>query len=77
MVEAVALEEMSEDAVLGFATACAETAWRAEADLLRAAYQWAVLHPAARLDPAKAGKPGREQTRQLWRTPGLTLEYAA
>ena len=35
---------MSEDEVLDFAGACAEAARRAEVDLLRAAYQWAVLH---------------------------------
>ncbi|MCW2842371.1 MAG: hypothetical protein JWN22_287 [Nocardioides sp.] len=56
---------MSQDEVLGFAGACAETARRAEVDLLRAAYQWSVLHPADRLDPAESKKPGREKARRL------------
>ena len=51
-----ALEEMSEDEVLDAATACSELARRAEVDLLRVAYQWAVLHDPARLDPAESGE---------------------
>ena len=58
------LEEMSEDEVLDAATACAETARRAEVDLLRVAYQWAVLHDPARLDPAESAKPGRERAKR-------------
>ncbi|HEY0951461.1 DUF222 domain-containing protein [Nocardioides sp.] len=78
MVSSVALEEMSEDEVLDFAGACAETARRAEVDLLRAAYQWAVAHCADRLDPAEAGRPGRERARQLG-GPGVepVTEFAA
>ncbi|MCW2791883.1 MAG: hypothetical protein JWO76_981, partial [Nocardioides sp.] len=60
-----ALEAMSEGEVLDYADACAETARRAEVDLLRAAYQWSVLHPADRLDPAESTKPGREKARRL------------
>ena len=65
MQEPIALEEMSEDQVLDFAGACAEAAWRAEVDLLHAAYHWSVVHSADRLDPAERGRPGREQARQL------------
>ncbi|HEU5035633.1 MAG TPA: hypothetical protein VFT70_01425 [Nocardioides sp.] len=73
------LEAMTEDQVLEFAGACAETARRAEVDLLHAAYQWAVLHSADRLDPATtAALPGRERARR-WGgegTPEVT-EFAA
>ena len=55
MAEAQALGDMSEDEVLDFAGACAEAARRAEVDLLRAAYQWAVIHAGDRLDPAESG----------------------
>ena len=65
MQEPIALEEMSEDQVLDFAGACAEAAWRAEVDLLHAAYHWSVVHSADRLDPAERGRPGRERARQL------------
>ena len=56
---------MGEDQVLAFAETCAETARRAEVDLLRAAYQWAVLQDPARLDPAETSLPGREQPKRL------------
>ena len=72
------LEAMTEDQVLDFAGACAETVRRAEVDLLRAAYQWAVLHSPDRLDPAEAARPGREQARRFGGagTPEVT-EFAA
>ena len=78
MQQSRALVEMSEDEVLDFADACAETARRAEVDLLRAAYQWAVLHSADRLDPAESWLPGRERARQLG-GPGVpqVSEFAA
>ena len=78
MVDRAALEEMSEDEVLDFADACDETARRAEVDLLRAAYQWAVLHSPERLDPVEAAKPGREKARRLG-GPGVpeVTEFAA
>ena len=60
-----ALEAMGEDELLAFADDCAERVRRAEVDLLRAAYQWAVLHDPARLDPADSARPGREQARRL------------
>ena len=63
MVTADALTEMSEEQILDFASACAQTAQRAEVDILRAAYQWAVVHPGIALDPADAHKPGRERAR--------------
>ena len=78
MQQPTALEEMSEDQVLDFAGSCAETAWRAEVDLLRAAFQWSVLHSADRLDPDWAGVSGRERARQLG-GPGVpeVTEFAA
>ena len=69
---------MSEDQVLDIAGVCAETARRAEVDLLRVAYQWSVLHSADRLDPGLAALPGRERARQLG-GPGVpeVTEFAA
>ena len=64
MLGAQALAEMSEDEVLDAATTCAETVRQAEVDLLRVAYQWAVLHDPARLDPAESARPGRERARR-------------
>ena len=58
-----ALEEMGEDEVLAAAEACADTIRDAEAELLRLAYQWAILHAPGRLDPATAALPGREKAR--------------
>jgi len=77
-MDGVRLEAMSEEQVLEFAGACAQTAWRAEVDLLRAAYQWAVVHTVDRLDPATAALPGREQPRRYGGagTPEVT-EFAA
>jgi hypothetical protein len=60
-----ALEEMGEAEVLAFADECAATARDAELGLLRAAYQWAVLHDPNRLDASEAGLPGRERARRL------------
>src|SRR4051794_1676329 len=56
---------MSEAELLARADVCAETARQAEVGLVRAAYQWAVLHDPARLDPSEAARPGREKGRQL------------
>jgi hypothetical protein len=56
---------MSEEQILDAAGACAETIRDAETELLRLAYEWAVVHPANRLDPVEADKPGRERARQL------------
>ncbi|WP_395695577.1 DUF222 domain-containing protein [Nocardioides sp.] len=78
MVDRAALEEMTEDEVLGFAGDCVDTARRAEADLLRAAFQWAVLHSSDRLDPAERDLPGRERSKLLG-GPGVpeVTEFAA
>jgi Domain of unknown function (DUF222) len=65
MPESQALQEMSEDDLLAYAEACTETARQAEVDLLRVAYQWAVLHDPDRLDPAESALPGREQGRMF------------
>jgi hypothetical protein len=65
MIEAAPLEEMGEEEILAFADACAETARQADVDLLRAAYQWAVVHHPDRLHPATSDRPGREQPRRL------------
>jgi hypothetical protein len=77
MVE-TALEAMDEAQLLEHADSCAETARKAEVDLLRVAYQWAVVHDPGRLDPAGAKRPGRERARLLGGdgTPEVT-EFAA
>ncbi|GAA1126286.1 hypothetical protein GCM10009606_02460 [Nocardioides aquiterrae] len=69
---------MTEEQILDFADACAQTARRAEVNLLRAAYQWAIVHSPDRLDPATAALPGREQARRYGGagTPEVT-EFAA
>jgi hypothetical protein len=43
----------------------AQTIQHAECELLEVAYQWAVLHHPARLDPAESSRPGREKARTL------------
>jgi hypothetical protein len=63
MVETQPLDAMSEDQLLAYAESCAETARRADVDLLRVAYQWAIAHDPDRLDPGTASQPGREQAR--------------
>ena len=60
-----ALAEMSEDDVLAVAESCADTIREAEAQLLRVAYAWAVMHDPARLGPADSARPGRERPRLL------------
>jgi hypothetical protein len=65
MAEQQALVDMSEEQLLDHADATAETARQAEAELLRVAYQWAVVKNPDRLDPAETGKPGREKARRL------------
>jgi hypothetical protein len=78
MNEARRLEEMGEAELLDFADRSAEMVRRGEVDLLRAAFQWAVVHSAERLDPADAAKPGREKARRLG-GPGVpqVTEFAA
>jgi hypothetical protein len=65
MVAAQVLARMSEERILDAAGACADTIRDAEADLLRLAYQWAIVRPANRLDPVEVDKPGRERARQV------------
>lgn len=78
MVEAMVLDDMGEDDVLAFAGDAAQRQRAAEVDVLRAAYQWAVMHSADRLDPEESGKPGREKARRYGGegTPEIT-EFAA
>ena len=59
------LEGLSEAEVLDYADACAETARQAEVELLRVAYQFAVLNDPDRIDPDEAAKPGREKARRF------------
>lgn len=72
------LEAMSEDQILDFAGACADTARQMEVHLIRAAYQWAIVHPGIALDPDETTKPGRERARQ-WGGDGTPTvsEFAA
>jgi hypothetical protein len=72
------LEAMGEDDLLAYAETCAETARQAEVNLLRVAYQWAVIHDPDRLDPAETTLPGREQPRRYGGagTP-MVCEFAA
>jgi hypothetical protein len=78
MTRTQVIEEMGEDDLLAYAESCAETARQAEVDLLRVAYQWAVIHDPDRLDPAVSALPGREQARRYGGagTPMVT-EFAA
>ena len=74
----VATTDLSEEQILARATVCARGMRRAGAELLVLAYEWAVAHPVDRLDPAGAGKPGRERATVLGGpgTPEVT-EFAA
>ncbi len=58
-----ALAEMGEDGLLAAAEACADTIREGEVELLRIAYQWAIVHAPARLDPAESALPGREKAK--------------
>jgi hypothetical protein len=60
-----ALEAMGEEQLLAYADTCAETIRHGEVELLRVAYQWAVVHDPSRLDPGQADLPGREKARRL------------
>jgi hypothetical protein len=70
--------ELCEEEILGRAGAWARLAQRAGAQLLVLAYEWAVAHPADRLDPQQAGLPGRERA-TLIGGPGtpMVTEFAA
>lgn len=58
---APAVDGLTETEVLDRVGECARTWQRMGAELLALAYEWAVAHPADRLDPAESGKPGREK----------------
>jgi hypothetical protein len=79
MVDVMALDGMSEDELLDFADVCAVTARRAEVDLIRAAYQWALMHSAQRLDPAEGTRriPSAPAVVELWHSPLIHLAYDA
>ncbi|MBJ7355782.1 DUF222 domain-containing protein [Nocardioides sp.] len=78
MAETAVLEGMGEDDVLAFAGDAAARERAAQADQLRGAYQWAILHSPGRLDPDQADRPGRERARAYGgeETPEVT-EFAA
>lgn len=63
MIGSDELAGMGEDDVLAAAGLRADRIRDDEADLLRLAYQLAVLNGPGRLDPETSGKPGREKTR--------------
>ncbi len=73
-----ALAEMGEGDLLALAGQRAEEIRERENDLLRIAYQWAVIHHPARLRADEVGKPGREKSRMYGGegTPEVT-EFAA
>ena len=65
MVTTQEFAQRQEEHILTAAGACAVAIRDAETELLRLAYEWAVVHPANRLDPVEADLPGRERPRQL------------
>ena len=65
MRKAQVMAEMGQDDLLAHAERCARTIREAETDLLRVAYQWAITHDPARLEPGQSDQPGREKARQL------------
>ncbi len=74
----LAPSDLTEDGILERAGAWARLQQRAGAQLLALAYEWAVAHPAERLDPHQAGRPGRERATLIGGqgTPQVT-EFAA
>lgn len=70
--------DRSETQVLDRVSECAVTWQRMGAELLVLAYEWAVAHPADRLDPVESAKPGREKA-TLHGGPGTpeVTEFAA
>ncbi|MBJ7356485.1 DUF222 domain-containing protein [Nocardioides sp.] len=71
------LDDMGGDDVLAFVGDAAMRERTAQADQLRGAYQWAILHSPERLDPSQEGQ-GRERARAYGGagTPEVT-EFAA
>ena len=58
------LAAMGEGEILDLAAARAVRIREDEVDLLKLAYQWAVVHDPARLDPEESAKPGREKAKR-------------
>jgi hypothetical protein len=77
-MEPKALSEMSEAEVLAFVGAQHDAQQAAEVNILRAAFQWAVIHNPDRLGP-DAGKQGRLRAKTLGGpgTPAVTENAAA
>ncbi len=75
---APSVDGLTEAQVLDRVGECARTWQRMGAELLALAYEWAIAHPADRLDPAESGKPGREKAKLYGGegTPEVT-EFAA
>lgn len=65
MFENMPLDDLTEAEILDRAGVCAETVRCAEVELLRVAYQWAVVHDPDRLDPVTSAKPGREKAKRF------------
>ena len=65
MAEVRSLEDMSDEQLLEFVEEQHLAARRAEVEILRGAYQWAVIHNPERLSRAESGKPGREKAKRL------------
>jgi hypothetical protein len=59
-----AIEDMSGGELLDHVGDLAATRNRCEVEMLKAAVQHALLHNPSTLDPAEAGKPGREKARR-------------
>jgi hypothetical protein len=74
----VEIDELSGGELLDHVSDLAATQHRCEVEILRAAVQHAHLNNADTLDPAQAGRPGRERVRRLGGegTPEVT-EFAA
>ncbi len=70
--------DLTEAQILDRVEECAATWMRMGAETLALAYEWAVAHPAERLDPTESAKPGRERAKLYGGegTPEVT-EFAA
>ena len=79
MAEVRSLADLSEEELLDFVEEQHSAARLAELEILRGAYQWAVVHNPDRLDGKESGKPGREKAKQLGGpgTPKVTEHAAA
>jgi hypothetical protein len=77
-MDVVEIDELSGGELLDHVEALAATQQRCEVEILKAAVQHAYLHDRDSLDPAEAGRPGREKVRRIGGsgTPEVT-EFAA